>query len=277
MDMETVLSVELFENVLLHLPTRDLLLAQCVSRKWHNVICSSPDLQKALFFEPASASGAYVHNDLLAEVFPPWFRQYCAQNTISFTRKQGFERLPWIADLAKREAVMCEEASWRRMLVCQPAVSLVVRERHGGQTGTTYREARSELADSLRMGVLYDLTQDWIFGHLVSYFGIEWSTFPRPTKDDTVNYDEYMTRGAALAELGKINIEEPFEPTPWVTLDLFYVFQCTPDRGHDGRAFESKGRQETFLAFDEKGLWSDDPQVYQYFMNRRMLKRRNAS
>lgn len=43
---------ELLEQILLHLPQRDLLLDQRVSRPFHNTISSSPKLQRALFFAP---------------------------------------------------------------------------------------------------------------------------------------------------------------------------------------------------------------------------------
>ena len=41
---------ELLEQILLHLPQRDLLLAQRTSRAFHQTINSSPKLQRALFF-----------------------------------------------------------------------------------------------------------------------------------------------------------------------------------------------------------------------------------
>lgn len=51
------LSPELFEMVLIELPTRDLLLAQRVCRSWKAVINTCPNLQRALFFK-ASLEGA---------------------------------------------------------------------------------------------------------------------------------------------------------------------------------------------------------------------------
>lgn len=49
------LTTELLENVLRHLPMKDLLLAQRVSRKWSGVIKQSKELQQALFFVPQEA------------------------------------------------------------------------------------------------------------------------------------------------------------------------------------------------------------------------------
>lgn len=50
-----LLTTEPLENVLSHLPKKDLLLAQRVSHKWHAVISESKQLQQALFFVPHEA------------------------------------------------------------------------------------------------------------------------------------------------------------------------------------------------------------------------------
>lgn len=53
MGMAGVLDIpELLEAILLHLPTRDLLLSQGVSRHWKEIVDESIALQRALFFEP---------------------------------------------------------------------------------------------------------------------------------------------------------------------------------------------------------------------------------
>src|SRR5207253_420563 len=105
---------ELLEAILFRLPIRDLLLAQRVSRQWRDIISNSLSLQQALFFRPATASPVYQFNELLAEVFPPWFWQSSPHHAGRFS-SQTFDNLPWSASSA---AVLCEEASWRRMLVC---------------------------------------------------------------------------------------------------------------------------------------------------------------
>lgn len=43
---------EMLEAILLHLPTRDLLLDQAVCKNWKDAICHSIKLQQALFLEP---------------------------------------------------------------------------------------------------------------------------------------------------------------------------------------------------------------------------------
>ncbi|KAK3623231.1 hypothetical protein LTR56_021711 [Elasticomyces elasticus] len=49
---------ELLEPILLDLSTRDLLFAQKVCKTWHEVITSTPSLQKALFFLPGTKADA---------------------------------------------------------------------------------------------------------------------------------------------------------------------------------------------------------------------------
>ncbi|KAK5163620.1 uncharacterized protein LTR77_010569 [Saxophila tyrrhenica] len=50
---------ELLEDILLHLPLRDLLLSQRVSRTFHDVAAGSARIQKALFLQPASGETVY--------------------------------------------------------------------------------------------------------------------------------------------------------------------------------------------------------------------------
>ncbi|KAK5675179.1 hypothetical protein LTS10_012253 [Elasticomyces elasticus] len=49
---------ELLEPILLDLSTRDLLFAQQVCKTWHEVIASTPSLQRALFFVPGTKADA---------------------------------------------------------------------------------------------------------------------------------------------------------------------------------------------------------------------------
>lgn len=46
---------EILEQVLLHLPTKDLLFAQAVSRRWRAMIQLSPRIQEALFLKPVKS------------------------------------------------------------------------------------------------------------------------------------------------------------------------------------------------------------------------------
>ncbi|KAK3638694.1 hypothetical protein LTR56_006701 [Elasticomyces elasticus] len=54
-----LLTTELLENILQHLPTRDLLLSQRVSRKWRSIISQSADPQQQLSMLPREAEFAW--------------------------------------------------------------------------------------------------------------------------------------------------------------------------------------------------------------------------
>ena len=49
---QVLTTYELVETILHHLPTKDLLLNQCVCREWRDVIARSQKLQRDLFFLP---------------------------------------------------------------------------------------------------------------------------------------------------------------------------------------------------------------------------------
>ncbi|KAF7346435.1 putative MFS transporter [Mycena sanguinolenta] len=168
MSAEVISTPELLEQILVHLPIRDLLVAApLVSKTWHAVTLS-PALQRALFFEPdplASAS-TRVKNPLLAETFPPFFEDdpHWSGNL------EAIESMPWskAPDAFKRQ-----EASWRRMLVTQPpAQTMVIEQEVSGMAGIS--ERRAVLKDlSLRMGVLYDTIVPFIEDDVVC-FRIQW-------------------------------------------------------------------------------------------------------
>lgn len=52
--MQILAIYELLENILLHLPLRQLLLAQCVSTAFRDLILRSGRINRALFFGPAT-------------------------------------------------------------------------------------------------------------------------------------------------------------------------------------------------------------------------------
>jgi hypothetical protein len=58
---------ELLENILLHLPLRQLLLAQRVNKKFHAVIEDSLKINQALFFKPSSNHHADWEDDIELE------------------------------------------------------------------------------------------------------------------------------------------------------------------------------------------------------------------
>jgi hypothetical protein len=256
--------LELCENIFLQLPTRDLLLYQSVCRRWHHIICSSPQLQKALFFRPAKHRTHYQFNHLLATVFPLWFRQY-SLNPITFIKGERFKQLEWATDPPRRDACLRKEANWRKMLVCQPAVTLlVVTEFTAARLGVRAYEARLGLADGLRMGVIYDLTQKWVFDNPVTSFAVQWSTFPRPDRNESKAqvYKRYMRSGLTLAELEETDFvgEDTFQSSAIVRLCLHKVRQCCARSPRDEETLRSEGQQDVALSFSELSA-TEDPDL----------------
>ena len=54
-------TVELLESILVKLPTRDLLFAQRVCKRWQDTIQDSCVLRRALFLEPMRTGLLYCH------------------------------------------------------------------------------------------------------------------------------------------------------------------------------------------------------------------------
>jgi hypothetical protein len=154
----TALSIpKLLQNILQHLSLPDLLLsAPLVCRTWHAAILTSPLLQKQLFFAPSPASPRTV-NPFLASKFAALFdKPYFAHPLDVPTSTQGSHAAFWYAmkrairryviqaeDLWGMECFASNEAmaayfypgaTWRRMLVVQPPVT-VMRASRDGPTG----------------------------------------------------------------------------------------------------------------------------------------------
>jgi len=66
---EALSTIELLENILLNLPTQDLLRAQRVCHHWRSTIENSSPLQENLFFKPVASRITW-----LAEVSPTIFQ-----------------------------------------------------------------------------------------------------------------------------------------------------------------------------------------------------------
>ncbi|KUI71866.1 hypothetical protein VM1G_08077 [Cytospora mali] len=119
---------DIFEVVFLHLPQRDLLHAQRVSRHWSDFIAQSPALQQKLFLKPISTAEASRRkpefNPLVKELFPFLFKPqpFPGPNENRYTIERATEH--WAKDQRRRDAILRPEASWRRMLPVQPAARI---------------------------------------------------------------------------------------------------------------------------------------------------------
>ncbi|KAJ7321363.1 hypothetical protein DFH08DRAFT_384403 [Mycena albidolilacea] len=210
---------ELLGLTLSYLPVRDLLVAAPLVSKTWQALTLTPALQRALFFQPNPAS-EYVQNPLLAEVFLPFFGRR-SRDLWSWPNTKAIKSMPWSK---APEAFRRPEASWRRMLVTQPPIQMMIITETCQGRGSV-RGRRAELNDlSLRMGYLYDLTIPLV-NRVACWF------FVRCVHDDN--------RGAEL------------------TLTVVYMQQCTlgTTRVLD-KAFYSDASKYIPIGF---GPWGDPP------------------
>jgi hypothetical protein len=174
-----LLMPEVLELILLQLPLEDLLInAQRVNHLFHDLITSSRSLQQALFFRPSqdNSYGEVHYNSLLQKKFPPWFEdKWLIARTYRLSHHKHFWRLDWNSSKERTDAYARKEASWRRMLVAQPPVQdLIVKVRTEAMGGPTQRKGELKFEDGLRMGLFYDLVQDFVERQPATYFVIRW-------------------------------------------------------------------------------------------------------
>lgn len=122
---------EILESILLQVDPYSLLTAaQQTCRTWGGIIHESPSLQKALFFTP-DEHPKKVQNPLLVQRFPSFFGK---------TKWSLLPSLDMIKKPGKLGAYVRPEASWRRMLVQQPPISVVGMISTFGAAFMDYRE-----------------------------------------------------------------------------------------------------------------------------------------
>ncbi|EME85201.1 uncharacterized protein MYCFIDRAFT_214978 [Pseudocercospora fijiensis CIRAD86] len=166
--------------IFLHLPIKELLLAQRVCQGWRRLIKKSNSLQQALFFVPDDTpvdDGTVSPNELLMERFSGFYidgTHLSSRKCIGPLASTDFHRLsrtqgdnPSTAAAYNDAAFSRPEASWRHMLPCQPAPTelqvVYSLESMGGKHGTVKalrfdKNSHSEQAH-LTFGVIYDLVQ----------------------------------------------------------------------------------------------------------------------
>lgn len=163
---------ELLEIILLHLDTRTLLVsAQRVCQTWTVHIQTSPTIQQALFFRPAAPNpksekaklhghaepdqesingdeflcSQPIYNPLLVQAFPPFFPLVYEGDLTEYEKRKkshfSFKPLDMLSSSQKKNAYMRKEASWRKMLLCQPPVygGVTIFKMHHAMGGDSYR------------------------------------------------------------------------------------------------------------------------------------------
>ncbi|KAI1263833.1 hypothetical protein F5Y18DRAFT_117717 [Xylariaceae sp. FL1019] len=158
---------EILALVLSHLDMRTLLLAQRVSVLWREIVTKWSHLQQALFLKPAVALSDHEltmerqRNPLLAQYFPRFFLEntknpdgYNVIRALTTANLDDFIKAP---ELRTLEPFLRHEASWRRMLVQQPAAYRFGYTQVKGRCEKAYYNAMLEEPEGVRMGALYDL------------------------------------------------------------------------------------------------------------------------
>ncbi|KAH7329449.1 hypothetical protein B0I35DRAFT_420226 [Stachybotrys elegans] len=132
---------EIFEMILLELDIKTLLTSVRVSARWNGMISASPRLQRALFFLPVNAVGhaeRLVFNPLLTDELCDairkqlpvhgWDEFFSAIVPARPGRAGGSRRTAWAMEhSAANRAMTYEQASWKRMLLCQPPLQRMER------------------------------------------------------------------------------------------------------------------------------------------------------
>lgn len=248
--VEAALSTtELLEAVLARVDVDTLLLSALrVSRRWHQVINASVQLQRDLFFEPIDDPrriSDHVHrkrqNPFLKHIFPAWF-----ENTNSFhaphaggvnpvhaypaTAMMGYRRfqeLPLFdASLRMPEnPFLYPKASWRRMLVSQPAcrtIIICVKRAPGILMRKTLGDQRTCTPDEgLRMGALYDLVLQHSAAHKVSGFMVVW---PEGAAEGYVHLVRHLARmSGVMSAPTETSIQAVWEQQPDLVIQMLWA------------------------------------------------------
>ncbi|KAK3657598.1 hypothetical protein LTR56_002373 [Elasticomyces elasticus] len=169
-------TAELTEMILLQLPLLDILMAQRVNRTWQQLITTSPDLQRALFFRAVDGNMLVEHPGTAlshatggkADVLSP-VPHGCREVTISDASVIMNPFLSCSIPLKGNHVPECWKtidqrglrgnASWRRMLLSQPPLVRVVyeddRARHSYCWPAQDREEPLRLQDMQEAAALF--------------------------------------------------------------------------------------------------------------------------
>ncbi|KAK4959817.1 hypothetical protein LTR10_002705 [Elasticomyces elasticus] len=128
---EQVLALpELLENILLQLPTRDILFAQKVCKEWQEAIVASPKIQEALFFRQERATNGPSVKDATAGTKLAITANSLLLTTYAYfdkETKEVKEYFPYRHKIrlnAHRLQKLAPEASCRRMYITQSSAKL---------------------------------------------------------------------------------------------------------------------------------------------------------
>ena len=153
------------------LPIADLLRAQRISHQIQITIAGTKKLQQALFFEPklcfdprstSQAIGTEI-NSLLVARFPVWFTDWQHREDCKAAASDSSSAICGLElSTSQLDALTRHDASWRKMLICQPPLQKLQIQGcfEIKYTRSTYPIQSTYLdhADTgLRMGKLHDI------------------------------------------------------------------------------------------------------------------------
>jgi hypothetical protein len=187
---------EVFQNILLELPVKDLLLLQRVSPYWRDTITNSRALQENLFFRAITdVKHRPQFNPLLKKHFPYFFKA-----------SMGVERGvfgPTFAGIDS-DKILHEDASWRKMLPVQPPAALddieeylhCSCEQHPVNRYGTVREGYAYLhEDGATMGFIWDIAAHLLDNASDAWVSVTWNLKePASYPKSSLKSDKGVTR-----------------------------------------------------------------------------------
>ncbi|KAK4498464.1 hypothetical protein PRZ48_011122 [Zasmidium cellare] len=139
-------TVELLEMIILELPIRDVFTDQRVSRHWRSTIVESVKLQQALFLKPSTL----VESEITSKMVTFSLDSSCVDILAAPGRKTVFPSVLLIRayrglfsnikEIAGDSAMGNPEASWRKMLICQPPMERMAFLTSYGDTAPGLRK-----------------------------------------------------------------------------------------------------------------------------------------
>ncbi|KAI8966325.1 hypothetical protein F5Y11DRAFT_189655 [Daldinia sp. FL1419] len=187
---------ELLEGILSFLSMHDILInAQRVSKRWRDVIETSPEVRKAIFLFPSSTSlfdkEVYSKNRKILYVFPQLF-------SVHLDRDVSFHNKPWgFMDLMSdtkfhfpsglKERWLTNNASWRNMYVSQPPIEKIywhIQNQTDRRVSMPGIVVTFEFPGGLRMGDYYDLIIGTKGAHRVLWPQVEGKGVPESSDAD---------------------------------------------------------------------------------------------
>ncbi|KAM0124504.1 hypothetical protein ACHAP3_010292 [Botrytis cinerea] len=147
---------EILTKILSHLDAKTLLFSQRVSKQWAELVQTSPHLQECLFFKSSAPNAEFTLNPLLVEKFPAWFNTMEEEPWIQVGH-EVFDKLEWGSSPRVTMAYKRSDASWRKMLLCQPPLEeMLINYTRCDNQWLCFWDVKVEKKEGIRMGLAFD-------------------------------------------------------------------------------------------------------------------------